>query len=191
MGFDLSPDLLVVAAGRAEAGGRLARGDLRAPPLADASCAAVVLLFTAFGYFDEAGNAACLRALARLVAPGGCLLLDLPDPERVAAGLVPASERTTAGGMVVQERRQLVGTRVEKAVVVRHPDGRERRWRESVRLYRRAELAELTVQAGLEPWDCWSALAGPGGPGERVVWWARRGLGVTDRSPNAGATRTR
>lgn len=174
MGFDFSPDLLVVAAGRAEAGGRLARGDLRAPPLADASCAAVALLFTAFGYFDDVGNAACLRALARLVAPGGCLLLDLPDPERVAAGLVPASERRTPAGLVVQERRRLSGERVEKDVLVRHPDGRECRWSESVRLYSRLELHALTGQAGLEPWDCWRSLSGAQAASDRLVWWATR-----------------
>lgn len=174
LGVDLSPDLLGVAGGRPACAGRLVRGDLRTPPFADGSCAAVALLFTAFGYFDEEGDAACLAALARLLAPGGCLLLDLPEPERVVAGLVPASERRTDAGLVVQERRRLAGRRVEKQVEVRHPDGREVRWTESVRLYARHELDGLTRRAGLEPWESWPGLAGPRADGGRLVWWASR-----------------
>jgi SAM-dependent methyltransferase len=175
LGLDLSADLLGTATGRAAAAGRLVRADLRQPPLRERGFAAVALLFTAFGYFDDRANAECLARLARLVAAGGCLLLDLPDPDHLAATLVPASERRTPAGLVVAERRRLDGARVEKAVEVRHPDGRVRNWRESVRLYRRDELAELTRRAGLEPWDCWTSLEGPDRPGTRLVWWARRG----------------
>ena len=68
LGFDLSPDLLGLAAQRAPCRGHLVRGDLRRPPFAEGSCGAVLLLFTAFGYFDDQGNADCLSALGRLLS---------------------------------------------------------------------------------------------------------------------------
>ena len=148
VGFDLSGDLLATARARPACRGRLARGDLRAPPFAS-GCAAVLCLFTAFGYFDDDGNAACLAALAGMLAPGGVLVLDLPEPAALRAGLVPTSERTTAGGWRVHERRALVGSRVEKDVEARPPGGETVRWRESVRLYEAGDLAAMAAGAGL------------------------------------------
>ncbi len=93
-GFDLSPQLLASARLRPPCQGRLVRADMRAPPLAG-GWGAIVLLFTAFGYFDDAGNAALLRRLAEMLAPGGWLLLDLPEPARCAAAW---SRRASAAG---------------------------------------------------------------------------------------------
>ena len=129
-GLDFSSDLLVAAKARPELPGRLVRADMRAPPIAPGSCGAVLLLFTAFGYFSDEENAACLKSLAELLLPGGVLILDLPDPEAVKAGLVAESQRMVDGRMVWESRR-IVGNRVEKTV--RMEDGRE--WRESVRMF--------------------------------------------------------
>lgn len=171
IGFDLSADLLAVA--RARMAAPLLRADLRRPPLAAGGCAAVVALFTVFGYFDEAGNAACLAALAQVAAPGGWLVLDLPDAERVAAGLVPESHRVLADGTSIAERRWLSGARVEKEVVMRGPGG-ERRWRESVRLYRRSELADLAGGSGVRIDAIWPSLQGPAIDQGRTVLWLQR-----------------
>ncbi|HAT10600.1 MAG TPA: hypothetical protein DCS97_08415 [Planctomycetes bacterium] len=172
-GFDLSPDLLGVAAQRPAVTGRLARADLRAPPCA-AGCGAVLCLFTAFGYFDDAANAACLSSLAGLLAPGGWLVLDLPDPERLRAGLQPVSERRTPRGWVVREQRRLVGARVEKTVEATPPQATPIRWQESVRLYDRSEIRGLGTAAGLVDDGMWTSLAGADQPGERIVAWLRR-----------------
>lgn len=173
VGFDLSPDLLASARTRPPCRGRLARGDLRAPPLAG-GCGAVLCLFTAFGYFDDAGNVACLSALAGLVAPGGWVLLDLPEPERLRRGLQPASERTTPGGWRVLERRRLSGERVEKDVEAIPPQGEAVRWRESVRLYDPEGIRRLAGQAGLQSEPFWPGLGGPDEQSGRLVAWLRR-----------------
>ena len=55
-GLDYSRDLLQGVVGAA-------RADMRAPPFAP-GLSAVLFLFTAFGYFDDAGNRACLKAWA-------------------------------------------------------------------------------------------------------------------------------
>lgn len=181
VGFDLSSDLLAAASGRPACSGRLARGDLRAPPLAG-GCGAVLCLFTAFGYFDDAGNAACLAALGALLAPGGRLVLDLPEPAALRRGLVPASERVTAGGWRVRERRWLAGSRVEKEVDAMPPAGQAIRWQESVRLHEQGELAAMAGSAGLL-WDgAWPGLGGPEDRQGRLVAWLRRPGGDDCRS---------
>jgi SAM-dependent methyltransferase len=169
-GFDWSSPLLATARQRTGLAGRLARGDLRAPPLAPGGWGAVLLLFTAFGYFGDAADRACLTALGRLLRPDGRLVLDLPDPAAVAAGLVPETRRITAGGWRVVERRRISGERIEKTVVAAAPDGRERTWRESVRLYRSDELPTLAAAAGLRLVHCDGGLAGAAG---RQVAWLR------------------
>lgn len=170
VGFDLSADLLASARGRTGCAGHLVRGDLRAPPLAG-GCGAVLCLFTAFGYFDETANAACLAALAGLLAPGGLLLLDLPDPDRVRAGLVPRSERRTPGGWRVVEERWLDGARVAKSVVATPPDGEAVHWQEWVRIYTPYELSGLADAAGLVLTERWPSLVGPTCDQGRLVAW--------------------
>jgi SAM-dependent methyltransferase len=170
VGFDRSADLLAAAAARPGCRGRLLRGDLRAPPIAG-GCGAVLCLFTAFGYFDDDGNLDCLRALARLLAPGGLLLLDQPEPAALRRSLVPASERCTPGGWLVRERRRLVGERVEKEVEAVPPTGEAQRWTESVRLYDQAALTGLADRAGLRLTAMWPGLGGPDAQAGRLVAW--------------------
>jgi hypothetical protein len=173
VGFDLSCDLLQSARQRVACTGRLARGDLRSPPFAG-SCGAVLCLFTAFGYFDDQGNVDCLSALASLVAPGGWVVLDLPEPTRLRLGLQTESVRTTPGGWQVTERRRLVGERVEKDVEARPPGGEVVTWSESVRLYGLDELIHLAGCTGLVMDGVWPGLGGPDDQAGRHVAWMRR-----------------
>lgn len=173
VGFDLSCDLLQSARRRDACIGRLARGDLRTPPFAG-GCGAVLCLFTAFGYFDDQGNADCLSALAGLVAPGGWVVLDLPEPGQLRRGLRPESQRTTPGGWQVIERRRLVGDRVEKDVEAHPPSGETVTWQESVRLYGQDGLIHLADGAGLVVDALWPGLGGPDDQAGRQVVWMHR-----------------
>lgn len=173
-GFDYSGSLVPVAQARPGCAGRVVRGDVRRPPYAPGGFAAITVLFTAFGYFDEAANGGVLTALAALLRPAGWLVLDLPDPQRVRAALVAHSQRTTARGTVVDERRRLVGARVEKDVCARTVDGREQRYTESVRLYAPDEIADLAAAAGLAVVERWPSLRGAEHDDGRHVYWLRR-----------------
>lgn len=51
---------------------------------------AVVNWFTSFGYFDSATNDAVLAGFARALRPGGTLLVDLQNPDRIARLAAPA-----------------------------------------------------------------------------------------------------
>ncbi len=171
VGFDYSPTLLTSASARAEVHGRTARADVRAIPFSG-NFSAVLVLFTAFGYFDEADNARALAALAGQLAPRGRLLLDLPDPERLRATLVPTSKRQV-GELRVSERRWLDGLRVLKEVTITRADGSTHAYRESVRLYGAQEIETLAMGAGLLVEACWPGLRGPSSDEGRQAWWLR------------------
>lgn len=170
LGFDFSADLLRSAAMRPAAAGCMARADVRAIPFAANSFSAVLVLFTAFGYFDEADNAKTLAGLARLLTVGGSLILDLPEPQRLRAGLIEHSQRTS-GGLHIDERRRLEGKRVIKEVRITRSDGSTHAYTESVRLYDAAEMTRLATAAGLEVRACWPSLRGPTIDEDRQVWW--------------------
>ncbi len=172
-GFDLSPHLLAAAAGRERCRGALARCDMRAPPFAQ-GWGAVLLLFTAFGYFDDDQNAACLRALGGLLAPGGWLLLDLPDPARLQSTLVPESRRMTAAGVELVERRRISGRRVIKDVEYRGAASPHASYRESVRLYAVAEISDMASACGLSLVETWPGLLGPRATDGRQVCWLKK-----------------
>ncbi len=166
VGFDFSRHQLDAARLRSAVAGRLVRADLRVPPFVEASWGAVLLLFTGFGYFSDAENAACLARLARLLAPGGWLVLDLPDPEHVRRTLVASSERSIGDGGIVCERRRLVGDRVEKDVEVTSPAG-VHAWHESVHLYDREDIAGMAKDNCMEPVECVGSIG-------RQIHWLRR-----------------
>ena len=172
VGFDFSAPLLAAARERPAVRGRLARGDLRQPPVADGAWGTVLLLFTAFGYFDDATNEATLAALGHLLRADGVLILDLPHADRVRKTLVPRSQRTTSAGIRIQEERWLTPTRVEKRVTLTHPDGRTRNYVESVRLYE--DLEPLAATADLRVRSVWPSLRGPTVDEGRQVWWLER-----------------
>ena len=177
VGLDRSRALLARAA--TCLAGRLARGDFRALPFRDGAFHTVLMLFSSFGYFEDAENELALREIARVLAPGGLVVLDLMNPARVRATLVPES-RARRGGCEFHERRRLErgGARVVKEVRLCAPDRSERRWREDVRLYEPRELAALLARAGLvlrrTEGDFDGRAFGPDSP-RQIAWAGRTG----------------
>ena len=190
-GLDLSPDQLAVCPRR----GHVVRADHRRLPMAGGSVGTALSLFTSFGYLpDAAEDGAVLAEAARVLAPGGALVLDLPGATRLRQELVPRSEQCR-DGLVIRSTRTLTegGRRVVKRVEVLAegaPGGgrgggatggaagpvRVAAWHEDVRLYERAELEELLVGAGLRPAGAWGDLAGApwAADAPRLVLLARR-----------------
>lgn len=153
-GIDLSADLLRASSVHAESAsvaGRLVRGDARFLPFADAAFDSVVVLFSSFGYFGADGDVRVLREIARVLRSGGLVVLDLMNPARIRATLVPES-RTERGELVIDERRRLEdgGRVVAKDVRLSRRGSAERSWTERVRMYELAELDALLAGAGLE-----------------------------------------
>jgi SAM-dependent methyltransferase len=154
VGIDLSHELLLHA--RSLPHGerlrrRLIRGDARRIPMGAGTAGSIIVMFSSFGYFGDDGDREVLGEIARVLRPRGRVVLDLMNPARVRAELVPES-RAEAQGALIEERRALAdgGRRVVKDVRMRLPNGRERSWREDVRMYETAEIAELLRASGLE-----------------------------------------
>lgn len=167
VGLDLSDTLLRVAASKLKAANTtsptpvsLVRADMRYIPHKN-HFAAVLSLFTSFGYFSEdAQNQAVLMAVHRALRPGGVFLLDYLNRDHLISNLVPRDEKPFPGGCV-QNIRSLTADcrRVEKTITI-ITQGTQRQFRESVRLYTPAEMAERFRAAGFINIGCYGSLDG-------------------------------
>jgi len=180
-GIDLSRPLLDVARCRLdEAGGfgvALLVSDMREIPFR-ARFTAVLSLFTSFGYFPRpAQDAAVLCAAFAALRPEGTLLMDTLNRPATIRSLVSRTETTLGRARVVIHRRLSSGRhRIEKRTRIVPPDGQEKVYRESVRLYSREELGGMLVRAGFVDPHFFGGLDGrPYGPDPpRMVAIARR-----------------
>lgn len=82
----------------------LVRGDLRALPFVAGAFDALFSWYASLFVFDDATNEACLAEAARVVRPGGRLLVEHANPLRIAADPVAEAGRTLPDGSRVEER---------------------------------------------------------------------------------------
>ena len=110
-GLDASPYLIGLARERAAAAGApvaFVEGEADALPWPDASFDAVLLMGNSFGYHQDAGyDRAVLRAVRRVLAPGGRVLLDLTDGDWMRAHFEPRSWEWLGPQHLVCRERQL------------------------------------------------------------------------------------
>ncbi|MBE0644957.1 MAG: class I SAM-dependent methyltransferase [Bacteroidetes bacterium] len=149
MAADLSPTLLSAAARKTQRYRdrlSLVRADMRRLPFG-ACFAAVLQLFTAFGYFrTDAANEAVVAGVRAVLPTDGWYMLDFLNAADVARTLEARTEQHTAHGRVVQERAIRNG-RVEKRIRI-SGDGREEEFTESVRLYTLADFNGMFSRNG-------------------------------------------
>jgi SAM-dependent methyltransferase len=172
-GCDWSQDLLRKAQQRPAISPLIMRGDMRHPPVTT-GWGAVILLFTAFGYFSDEENKHCFHALAELLKPGGWLLLDVPNKEHVEKNLIPFSDKVISADKRMTEQRSLSGNRVEKLVTIFQNNAIERSYTESVRLYSVSELSALAQNTHLTLHDYWPSLRGEQYDDQRQVVWLKK-----------------
>ncbi len=147
-GIDLSMRRLREANQRPELRGRVARSEIRSLPFA-ASFDLVLNLFTSFGYFQkDEENARAMREMARVLRPGGRLVVDHMNREAVERGLVPENQQSLEG-FRVRQRRWIDKNRIRKKIDVADRYGRRIALHEDVRLYSPEEIAHLMTAAGL------------------------------------------
>ena len=151
-GIDLMPGFLDIA--RRDAAERGVQVDYRQGDMRDLDFDAqfdrVMLLFTAFGYFDDAGNLRVLERIARALKPGGLIALDVPNRD-VTAKTVPPYMVTEKDGNLMIDRNSfdsISGRSTNRRIVIR--DGVRRDKAFSVRLYNATEIRDLLQRAGLE-----------------------------------------
>jgi SAM-dependent methyltransferase len=190
-GFDLSMDMLAVAAAKCWPGGqggsggppgrspggsppRLVAGDLRAVPLGDGWADLVLCLNASINYLLEPDEVvAALAHLGRTAAPGATVVVEPLSPRFVHEGWEPGrhverdglrldASYEVEGDLVVERLRWSLGG-VDEAETYRQ------------RLYPDAELEELLAAAGLdlvERRPMWPAIPAQPARG-RTLWVAR------------------
>lgn len=146
-GLDLSAHLLGTAP--PDLRPWLLRGDMRALPIRPGSLAGVTLWFTPFGYFSDLQNQQVLDGIARVLAPGGVLVLDFLNAGRLRRELEPESTLEREGLRVTIQRRIEAGRVVKRMELLRLDSGAVRTVTESVRLYEPWELVGMAARAGL------------------------------------------
>lgn len=144
-------DRAAAASGASPRPPRYVHGDLRALPFTDGAFDAVYSWYSSLFMWDDAGNAAALAGLARVLRPGGRALVHHANPLGLAADPVAHARRELPGGAVVEEEARFdAATGVETARrTLARPDGTVLEGTASLRYYRPDEWGPLARGAGL------------------------------------------
>jgi SAM-dependent methyltransferase len=181
-GLDRSRALLAEAGRDGAIAGCLARGDMRCLPFRSGAFAAVLSMFTSFGYFESVdAHVRLLAEYARVARPAGLLILDYVNAARVRATLEMDTTRHVNGHRV-RERRRIERSgedeRVVKEIEITTKTGAVvERYCESVALYDRLQLLQMLAAAG---WRERASLGDYGGgawhtEAERLIVIGERG----------------
>jgi SAM-dependent methyltransferase len=145
------PYLRRAARGPASRAPLLVQADLRALPCAEGAFDAVYSWYASLFMYDEAGNAAALAGLARVLRRGGRALVHHGNPLRLAADPVASTRRTLPDGSAVEEEARFdaaAGVERARRRLVR-PDGTALEGTAALRYYRPDEWDALACGAGL------------------------------------------
>jgi SAM-dependent methyltransferase len=150
-GLDLSHYLLRSSVEEWGHAGRLVQGDMRYLPFLDDSVGAVLNMFTSFGYFSiDTDNLRVFREVHRILQPGGVLLFDFVNAEKISAELLEETRRA-ARGFEIRERRRIEshGKYLIKEATIFNPDTRQKEQvEERLRLYTKNELLIMFKSVG-------------------------------------------
>jgi SAM-dependent methyltransferase len=144
VGVDLDAAALRDAAARAP-NAVFVRGDMRGIPLATGALDAVICMWQSFGQFDDDDNMSTFREMARVLRPGGALVLDIYHRGFHAARL--GGRDMARDGIRVHETRTMNGARLRAELEYSTGDRDVFDWR----LYVPFEIVAIGAACGLRP----------------------------------------
>lgn len=150
------------------------KGDMRSLPWTERfDC--IINWFTAYGYFNDEDNRQVLVEACRALKPGGKLLLDHQNRDRVLKNFHPAFVMEQDGNYMIDLNRYnvLTGQTENERIVVR--DGKTRRFQYFIRLFTYPELRDWLLQAGF------NQVEGYGHTGEALSLDSRRMIVVAQK----------
>lgn len=153
-GLDLSEPLLAVARERAAQAGVAAEwhhADMRDLPSEWAGqFDAVISIWNSFGYFaDDHENQRVLAGAAQALKPGGRLLIDVSNRDRVVSTYRTRDWDERDGLVLLQERSFDPVRGLNRTELTWHEDRQRRQVSFAVRLYTATELTRMVAAAGL------------------------------------------
>ncbi|KAG0233846.1 hypothetical protein BGW42_007053 [Actinomortierella wolfii] len=129
-------------------------GDCRSIPHPDESFALVLIMGNSFGYFaSDNADKKVLQEVARVLQPGGVVVLDTTDGAYMRESFSPRSWEWIDDSTIVCRERQLSKDRlrlISREVVISTDKGVVRDQFYQERLYEYQELVELMREAGLQ-----------------------------------------
>lgn len=131
--------------------GRFIIGDARALPVAGPFDAAINM-FLSFGYFaTDEENQAMLNGIARVLRPGGRLLIDFWNREHEVRAFQPTVVDKRDDGILEIEDWSFdpMAGRLNWTNTVIFPDSRREAWEHSIRAFTVAEVKKMLEAAGL------------------------------------------
>ena len=110
----------------------------------------VLLLFTAFGYFEDQENLLVLQNISRALKPHGRLVFDINNRDVFLKYMLPAVVVEREGNLMIDRIRfdQLTGRLHNRRLTIRDGVRKERPF--FVRLYNPQEIQSLLREAGME-----------------------------------------
>lgn len=170
-GLDISNRVLEVAR-TAVPGADFRHGDMRELPWDDASFDGLINVWTAFGYFEtEAENERVMTEFARVLAPGGVLILDTVNQAALLRGFREQAWRELEGTLMLERHEYDTITGRSQAFWTFVRDGARSELSFDHRVYTTPEYVEMMRRNGLEPtaffggfdgielgWDTWRQI---------------------------------
>jgi SAM-dependent methyltransferase len=120
----------------------------------------VILMFTAFGYFNDAENFQVLQNVARALKPGGLFGFDIPNRDVTLKTLTPAFVEEKEGNLMINRSTfdMRSGRWINQRIVIR--DGVRKDKPFSIRLYNATEIQALLESAGLQVYQMYGNWQG-------------------------------
>jgi len=150
-GIDLMPGFLEIARrNAAEKGVQVIyqQGDMRQLSFIE-MFDQVMMLFTAFGYFEDEDNLLVLKNVARALKPGGSLVFDIPNRDVILNGFLPYIVTEKDQNLMIDRNTfdSATGRLYNRRIIIRDDVRKDKPF--FVRIYNPTEISDVLDRAGL------------------------------------------